>query len=796
MWRDVVYAYRVLRKSPIATAVTIVALALGIGANLGSFIAVNAVVLHPFAYPHLERIMTVWGALPKDGLDRAGIAPADFEVWKQQSRSFDALAAYESSTVNITGAGRPEPVQAARVDADFFEVFGMKPTLGRTFAGAEAENARLAVLSSGLWRTRFAAAQDVIGKTISLGGQTYTITGVMPDDFDYPLAAQVWIPLVLSPAESADRVYHSLLAVGRLKPDVNAAQAGADIRAVAAALEREFPKTNTGWSAAVEPLREMAENVTNRFLVVLLVASLFLLLLAGANVANIQLAQAMNRRKNIVIEAALGASRFRIARGLCIQGLLLALAGGAAALLAVAWMNDVNRVAIPAMVYRIVPGLRQIRMDSTVVLTTIALSVLTGILCSVPAILHLIGRGSSPALTETLSQGSRSVASDSGHRMRNLLVIGEIAMALLLLVGAGAMVNTFQHMLQLNLGFNPSHLLTARISLTREGYPDDPHIAAFFDRLLAEAPAIPNVRSASIAGENGTAADFRIEGRPDPGPSEPKPDIRIVDAHYFRTMELPMIAGRPVGEQDTAGSTPVIVLSKSMAEHYWPGSDPIGHRVRFGTSPWLTIIGVSGDTIQWFTNKPEPAAYASYRQKPLLDAQVLLRTAGDPTLAENALLAKIRALDAGEPVYEMKSMEQIFSEQRSGVQAAASAMRSNAIIALFLALTGIYGVISYFVSQRTREIGIRIAVGAATSDIMRMTLGEAWRVAGIGLAIGVPAAYLVMRVLSSALYDVVVVTWTTFSGVTALLAAAALLAAYIPARRAAAVDPVVALRNE
>jgi putative ABC transport system permease protein len=797
MWRDLVYAYRVLKRSPIATAVTILALALGIGANTGSFIAVNAILLHPFRYPHLDRIMTVWGTLPKAGLNRAGVAAADFEDWRRQSRSFELLSAYENWTVNVTGSDHPEPVRGVHVGAGFFEVFGVKPFIGRTFMESDGElgDTRVTVLSNGLWRTRFAAAPDVIGKTISLGAQNYTIVGVAPEDFDFPLAAEVWVPLVLTPGEKADRSAHRFLAVGRLKPDVSTTQADAEIRAMAGALEREYPKTNAGWSAAVAPLLQMAESVTNRFIEVLATASLFLLLLAGANVANIQLAQAMNRRKTIIIEASLGASRFRIARSLWIQSLLLALGGGAAALIAATWVSEANRASIPAMVYQIVPGLRQLRIDSTVVLFTVALSLLTGVLCSLPAIAHLLGVRSL-ALTEALSQGNRSVAGDSRSRMRNLLVMGEVVMALLLLVGAGAMVNTFQHLLLLNLGFNPSKLLTAQISLNKQAYPDDAQIAGFFDRLLPESSTIPNVQSVSLEMDDGTAADFRIEGRPDPVAGDPKPDIRIVDAHYFGTMEMPLIAGRAIEEQDKAGSTPVIVISKSVADHYWPDTDPIGHRVRFGQSPWLTIVGICGDTIQWFTNEPEPAGYASYWQKPMLDARVLLRTSGDPMLAANAVVAKVRAQDPSEPVYGLKSMEQFYSEERSGVQGAARAMENNAAIALFLALTGIYGVISHFVSQRTREIGIRIAVGAATSDIMKMTLGEAGRVAGIGLAIGVIAAYLLMRVLSSVLFNVVVVKWTTFSAVTALLGAAVLLAAYIPARRAAAVDPVIALRNE
>lgn len=798
MLLDLVYAYRVLRRSPIATVVAILALALGIGANTGSFVAVNALVLRPFPYPDLDRIMTVWGTLPKSGLNRAGVTAADFDDWKQQSRSFEVLSAYDMWTVNLTGGDRPEPLQAARVGTGFFQIFGMKPSVGRSFVDGEDESAKpqVAVLSNGLWRSRFAAAPDVIGKTIPLGGQSYTIVGVMPDDFDYPLATQVWVPLVLTPAEKADRVAHRLLAVGRLRPDVSPAQADAELRATASVVERRYPNTTAGWSAAVVPLRQTTESVTVRFIEVLSIASMFLLLLAGANVANIQLAQAMNRRKTIVIEASLGASRFRIARTLCVQSVLLALAGGGAALIAASWMNDWNRVSIPASIYQIVPGLRQLRLDSTVVLSTLFFSLVTGVLCSLPAIVHLAGRRSSPTLTVALNQGNRNVAGDSHHGMRDLLVIGEIAAALLLLVGAGVMVNTFQHIVRLNLGFNPSKLLTAQISLPKQGYPDDTQTTRFFDRLLADLSTIPGVLSASLEIAAGTAAGFKIEGRPDPAAGDPKPDIRIVDARYFQTMQIPMLAGRAIAEQDQAASTPVIVIGKSVAERYWPGSDPLGHRVRFGQSPWLTIVGVCGDTIQWFTNQPEPAAYAAYRQKPMLNAQVLLRTGVDPSLVEKAVMAKIRAIDPSEPVFQMKSMEQFYFEERSGVQGAARVMENNAAIGLFLAVSGIFGVISYFVSQRTREIGIRIAVGAANSDIMKMTLGQACRVAGIGLALGVPAAYLLMRALSSALYNVIVVKWTTFSAVTVLLAAAALLAAYIPARRAAAIDPVIALRSE
>jgi putative ABC transport system permease protein len=399
-------------------------------------------------------------------------------------------------------------------------------------------------------------------------------------------------------------------------------------------------------------------------------------------------------------------------------------------------------------------------------------------------------------LIESLSQGSRSVAGDRRTRGRNVLVICEIALALLLLVSAGVMVNTFQHLLAVNLGFNPSNLLTAQIALPKQTYGENQQARAFFDRLLPELSAIPGVTSVSADSNNGRAVDFSIKDRPQPNASEPKPQVLIVGEKYFETMQLPMIRGRGITVQDQTGSTPVIVVSRSIAEHYWPGNDPIGQQIHFGQSPWLTIVGVCGDTVDWFSNQAQPAVYAPYRQYAVPNMRLLVRTAGDPELATSALVARVRAVDPSEPVYQIKTMDQIFSEERSGVQVAARMMGGNGVIALFLAVTGIYGVLSYFVSQRTKEIGVRIAIGATTRDILGMTLGHACRVAGIGFLIGVPLTYVLMRILSSALYNVVVVKGTTFFGITFLLAIAALLAAYLPARRAAAVDPVVALRSE
>ena len=796
--RDVRYAYRLLMKSRGATIIAVLALALGIGANAGTFIGLNAVILDVFPYPDLDRIMTLWET-PKGRPDHQGVAPANYIDWTEQNRPFEELAAYRPWTVNLTGADRPQAVAAAKVTPGFFSVLGMKPNLGRSFRTDEAEpgNDRVAILSDGFWRNRLDASPDTVGRTISLGGQRYTVVGVMPSDFDYPLATEVWVPLGLTDQEKDIRDSYTLLALGRLKPGVNRMAAATEMKSIAEGLQRQYPRTNEGRSIDVMPLREMANQETGRFLTVMFGASLFLLALAGTNVASIQLARATGRQKAIAIQFALGATRFRVARSLMAESILLALAGGCIGLWAAEFTVAASQATIPPSVYRFVAGLRNLRVDSTVVVFTLVVSFLTGIFCSLPAVFQLVRGRSTDALTDHLKQGDRSLAGDTRSRLRNALVAFEVAMALLLLIGAGVMVNTFEHMLMLNLGYNPKNVLTMQISLPSADYRDSSQIAAFYDRTLSELSTIPDVKNVSVIGTVGVAA-LVIEGRPDPKPDEPRPNVRAVGDGYFRTMEIPMVQGRGITAQDTGEAQRVVVINKGVAQHYWPDSDPIGHRIRIGESPWLTVVGVSGDTMDWFFNQPQPSAYVPYRQMSLglSSMRLMLRTEGDPTLAANPARARIRALDPAEPIYDVKTMEQALFEERSGVQVFARGMMQNALIALFLAVTGIYGVMAYFVNQRTKEIGIRVALGAATSDILKMTFGQAGRLAGFGMLIGIPAAYVLMRILSSALYNVVVVRWTTFAVAAIVLALAALAAAYIPARRAAAVNPTVALRND
>jgi len=784
----------------------VLSLALGIGSNVGSYNVFDALLLHPFRYPNVDRILRVWETLPRLNLQYGGVSPSDFADFRAESRSFEQLAAYRPWTVNMTGGDRPERLNGAKVTAGFFSVFSASAKFGRTLADTESDSGadRVAVVSESFWHARFASRPDIAGQTIALGGQNYTIVGVMPDEFDYPLATDVWVPLTFTPTEKAGRDFRDLLVVGLLKKQVSVAQAAAEVQALARRFGEQFPSTNRDWSASVTPLSQVSvgAEVSRQFIRVILIAGLFLLLLAGTNVAGIQLARSTSRIKTLAIESALGASRLRLARLLCVETILVALAGGCLGIIAAFWLNAVNRNSIPAFVYQMIPGLRFIEIDSKAILFTIGLCLVTGVLCSMPAIAHLLLKQSSTFLGAVISQGNRTLAGGPRNRLRHILVTCEVAGALLLLVGAGVMMNTFQHMVQLNLGFNPSNVLTAEINLPKQGYPANSRVHAFFDRVLPELSALPNVRSASMEDGLGEAVAFSVEGLNEADKTKSMPDIRVVGTNYFNTLQLPIIRGRVIAEEDGPSAAPVVVVSESVAKRYFDGMDPIGRRIHFavGTQPpWYTVVGVCGDTIEWFTNTPEPAIYISYRQAPALSlvartARLVLRTSGDPSLAASGVIARVRTADPAEPVYQMQTMEQSFRDQRSGVEASARILTLNALIAIFLAVTGIYGIISYFVSQRTKEIGVRIALGAAPSGILKMTLWSAGRIVGYGLAIGVPAAYLLMRVLSSMLYNVIVVKWTTFSGVTLVLTAAGLLAAYVPARRAAKIDPIIALR--
>ena len=802
---DFRYALRALRKAPGTTAVAALALALGIGVNTSSFIWVSALVLHPLPYAGLDRIVTVWETVPKLRAGRDKVAPANFLDWRQENRAFEQMAAYQPWDANLTGTGEPERIQACLVTADFFTLLGMKPTLGRSFSREEQDTpgSGAAIVSHGFWQRRLASSPDAVGRSVSLDNRNYTIAGVMPAEFDYPLATELWAPLAMTPQESNQRTLRTLLVLGRLRPHVTVTDARAAMGVIASRLERAYPQSNESRDVAVVPIRELANEMTDRFVLTLLGAASFVLLLACANVASLMLARATSRQRQFAVEAALGASRFRIARLLLAESTVIALLGGVLGIYQAAWNLDWTKSRIPTDVLRYVAGMRNIHIDAEVALFTLAISVLAAVLCGLPAILLALRRNAASDLAETLKEGGRGPSSGPARsRARSALVVVEVALALILLVGAGLMVETFQGLLTANPGFNPKNLLTMQVVLGEQQYREPAQTAAFYDRVLNKLGALPEVRVAGAYADKGAPDGFFVEGQPEPRPGETRPGVRTVTGRYFETMELPIRLGRAISEQDGADSPRVVVLSESVARHYWPdyprGADPVGRRIKLGNSlsPWLTVVGVSGDVKHWFSGEPQPAAYIPSAQAPQHAMTLLLRTAGDPLGVAARARAAVRVVDRNPPLYDVKSMEQIIAMQTSGVGSAAFSMEIYAAIALLLAVTGIYALTSYSVAQRTHEIGIRMALGAGRGDVLKMVVRQSFRTAGVGLAIGLPAALILTKIMSSVLANVVPMDLRAVAAFTVLLGGSALLAAYVPARRAARVDPMVALHHE
>ncbi len=799
--RDLQHGFRALMKHPLGTLLMILALALGIGLNASSFAMVSAIVLHPLPYPQLNRIMMVQESVPRLRAERDATSPANFRDWREQSRSFERLAAFRSIDGSLTGGTEAEPVDVTAVSKDFFPLLGIAPAMGRVFRPDEmdAGHAAVAVVSHGFWERRMGSPSNPAGRTVSLDGHSYTVIGVMPADFDFPLENEIWIPLALSTAETGQRTERTLAALGLLKPHVTVSSARDDLHGIALRLARQYPDANEGRDIVVTPLRELVNRVTDRFTLVLMATAGFVLLLACVNIANLQLAQAVQRQKEIAIRTALGAGRFRILRQLFTETLLLALPGGAAGLCLAAWHVSLIPLLIPAQVYHWVAGLHSMRIDGAVLAFTFAVAVAAGLLCRLPAALHLISRQVTVDTNEALKEGGRaSSGGAAGNRLRNVFAIAEVSLALILLIGAGLMVRTFNRMLAVNSGFDPRNVLTMQTSLSRTRYGTESAIRGFGERALPALQSLPGVQHAAIDSTPGAAEAVLQEGAPEPRAGEPRPSVHAITPEFFSTLRLPIIAGRGIRESDSSAAQRVVVLSESIAHHYWPHDDPVGRRVRFHRSDreWLTVVGVAADVRDWFSGDAIPRAYLSWAQSPGRSVSVFLRTTGDPMLLGRPAAARLHTVDPAQSVFGTKSMDQSISEQTSGVRSAAVSMSVYAAVALLLAITGVYAVVSYSVAQRTHEIGVRVALGADRASVVKMMLGQALRIAVLGLGIGVPTAFALMRLMSSVLYNAVALDPATFVGFALALVAGALLAAWIPARRAAAVDPLTALRHE
>jgi putative ABC transport system permease protein len=804
--QDVRYGARVLARTPAFTTAAVLALALGIGANAAIFSVVDAVLIRPLPYENPERLAVILHH--GDG----PVSPANFVDWHAQTRAFESMGAAEYWTPNVTGAEEPEKLWALHVTPSIFPMLGIAPLLGRTFLAEEGERGaeHEVVLGYSLWQRRFGGDPRIDGESITLDGAQYTVVGVMPRGFKFaPFWAtrtELWAPLVVDAAKG--RGSNSLRVFARLAPGVSLRQAQAEMAAVTARLEREYPGTNRDIS--VLPLKDKVVGDVRPALLVELAAVGFVLLIACANVAHMLLARAAARRKELALRTALGASRARVMRQLLIESLLLALLGGGAGLLLA--LGGIR--ALVALSPAGIPRIETIGLDARALLFLLVVSLLTGVgFGLVPAL-----RASATDLNDALKEGGRgSTEGITRNRFRSLLMASEFAMALVLLVGAGLMIRSFIALRAIDPGFDPHHLLTMVVPVagSREAAPG--RRAIFYEQLLQQVRTLPGVVSASAINHLPLAGDewgrtFRVEGRPLAHPADaPEATYRVVFPGYFRTMQIPVLRGRDISESDDLSAPAVVVVNESLARRYWPGEDPIGKRITLDgserdSSSWLTVIGVVKSAVQGDWAAPEhgeiylpflqnrsyledPGAHVAYQT-------LVIRTSGDAAALAPAVRNVVWSLDENLPVSEVQTMDAVVARSTAQPRFNLFLLVTFATVAMVLAAVGIYGVMSYSVSRRTHEIGLRMALGARPGDVIRMVVGQAMVLAVVGACAGFVTALALGRFMSSFLYGVRPSDPLTFLAMSLLLGAVAFMASYIPARRATRIDPLLALRHE
>jgi putative ABC transport system permease protein len=804
--QDLRYGARMLLKNPGFTLIAMLTLSLGIGANTAIFSLTNALVLRPFDFPDLDRLVMVSGTTPQQGGEFYRMTPADYADLRRQQTAFVDLAAYQQSNATLTGVGEPERVQNVKVAAGFFRLLGGEAVLGRMFLQEEEQPGRdqVAVLSYDLWQKRFGADPKIVGATVSLDGKVYTVIGVMPASFNFPKPVELWTPLALSNELRNERQDRSLSVVARLKTGVELGQANTEVGMLAQRLATQYPQTNTGRGLTIKLLRQRANGEYNDVFVGLLMAAVgFVLLIACVNIANMQLARASARGRELAVRAALGAGRLALVRQLLTESLLLGLLGGVCGLLVSFWFLDFIRGGLPPEAVRGIAGWEHFRINERVMIFTFLIALASSVIFGlVPAL-----QSSRPDLNETLKEGGRSDGAGVGRqRLRKALIVAEVALALVLLVGAGLMVKGFGRLTEKqHQGFDPRQVLTLRTILPSSRYAEGRQIAAFHRLAQERLAALPGVESATSARflpgtDNWNSTEFQIEGRPAPPGQERVLTSQQVGADYFRTVRIPIVKGRAFSGADEEDAPRVAVISEALARRYFPNEDPLGRRVKVGASesaPWHTIVGVAGDVSRFmFDRETQPILYLPNQQIPDRGAYFVVRASGEPMSAVSAVRAQIAALDDKLPLFEIKSHEQAIADDLAGLRLAAALMAMFGAMALALAGVGVYGVMAYAVSQRTREIGVRMALGAQPRDVLQLVIGQALKLAALGLAIGLPVALALGQVMAGALFGVVALDPMTFVAFTLLLTGVATLAGYLPARRAMRVDPLVALHYE
>ncbi len=802
-WQDLRYGARMLLKSPGVACVALLAIALGVGANTTIFSVVNSVLLRPLPFAAPDKLVKVWTTDARRGRNDLPVSYPNFTDWRTESQTFEAMTAYSEASATLSGEEVPEQLKGVAVTADMFPVLGVRPLVGRPFSAEEEKPgaAPVVVISHGLWQRRFGADPKVVGQQVTLDGRSTTIVGVMPPGFKFPLDSlnpELWSPLDPGSELNQSRGSRYLSVVARLKADTTLQQAQAEMETISRRLTDQYPTYNTGRGARLISLYDDTVGNIRPALLVLLGAVGCVLLIACANVANLLLARAAGRHKEMALRTALGASRGRIIRQLLTESLLLAGLGGVAGLLLALWGVDVLVSLIPEGV----PRAQEIAIDGRALGFTLAVSVLTGVVFGLAPALQ----SSRLNLNESLKEGGRgSTEGSRRNRVRSLLVVSEIALSLMLLVGAGLLIKSFKHLRDINPGFNPERVLTMSLSLPEAKYGEPERQGLFFqelDRRVAQLPGVEMVGLVDplpLSGDNKTTT-FAIEGQPPAAPADRlSANVRTVDSEYLSAMGIPLIKGRGLTPRDTQDAPQVMLVNETLARRFFPGEDPIGKRAT--VYPFKTpceIVGVVGDVKhRGLDVESGPEFYISYLQAPQPAMYLVARTSlAEPAALASSIQSAVQQIDKDQPISDVRTMSQVLSETTAERRFSMLLLGIFALLALVLASVGIFGVMSYMVTQRTHEIGIRMALGARVSDVVRLIVGRGMTLVLIGVGVGLVGAFVVTRVMKGLLFGVSATDPLTFAGVSLVLSAVALLACLIPARKAARVDPMIALRNE
>jgi putative ABC transport system permease protein len=797
--QDMRYGLRMLLKSPGFTTLAVVALALGIGANTAVYSVAIAFLRKPVSFPQSDRIV-----LPLLGGDQ--ISPADYLDWKAQSHSFEEFAAVRIDGVNMTGNGDPEAVDMGDVSANFFATLGVMPVLGRPFSPQEEQpgSEHEVILSYGLWQRRFGADPNILGKTVELNAATYDIVGVMGKGFNFPGAENMWRPLALTPEDRTDRNRRFVIPIARLKPGVSIGEATAEMRTVEGQIQKQFPKTETGWTVRVLPISiYVTGDLTDRYCRMLIGAVLFVMLIACANVANLLFARAVSRQKEIAVRRAMGASRVRIVRQLLTESLLLAFGGACLGLLLGEWGMSLLRYYMPPEVEKFLPMWQHVRLEADVFWYTVAVALVAGVIAGLaPAF-----QSSKSDINEELKEGGRgNTGGQARQRLRSVFVVAEVALSLVLLVGAGLMVKSVRSMLVVNPNVDAKHVLTMDVGVPPSKYKTPAQIRQFFDQALQRLAAIPGVHAAALTitvpmGYFEVDDAISVQARAFHPGDDPEANIEIVSPGYFQVMNIPLRQGRLLSETDGPDQAPVVVISQSFAQHYFPNQDPIGKFIRRGEadskSPWAKIVGVVGDIRYDVVGLGEtPPVYFPYQQSARGFYYLTIKTDSDPLSFAAAVRSQIEKVDPDVPIQDAMTLQKLITNQLIWFSYVAAMLAVLGIMALVLASVGVYGVMAYSVSERSHEIGVRMALGAQPGDVLRLMMMRGLAMTLIGVAIGLPASWALARVLAGLFFGVSATDLATFSGITAMMCAVTLLACFVPAHRATRVDPMVALRHE